>query len=242
MTLYALAFAVFAVAALAQAVSGFGFALVSIPLLTILTQPGTALVAVAIVALPMTVGIFVVERAHVSWRPVWQLVIPAALAMPIGLVVLLTVPEAAMTAAIAVVVVGCTVLVWREWRFTGSAARVCAAGVFSGVLSTTTGTNGPALVATLQGMGFPPRPFRATLAAVFAVNGAISLIAFGAAGVVTARSAALAAIGLPAIAAGGWLGNRLFSRIDAARFRRVLIAGLIASSTVALAHAGAGAW
>ncbi|MGH8793610.1 MAG: sulfite exporter TauE/SafE family protein [Stackebrandtia sp.] len=242
MTLYLLTFALFAVAASAQAVSGFGFALVAIPAMTIMTNPETALVAVGIVGLPLTAGMLAVERTHVSWRPVWQLVIPAFVGMPVGLAVLLVTPEPVMTGVIALIVVGCTVLVWRRWRLRGGSGRVYAAGAFSGVLSTMTGTNGPVLVAVLQAKNLSPRTFRASMAAIFAVNGVVTLVGFSLAGVVSVQTLLLAAVGLPAIAAGSWIGNRLFHRIDAARFRQILLGGLVATSVATLAHAGAGVW
>lgn len=230
-------FTIFALAAFAQAVSGFGFALVAVPLLALSTEPRTAVVAAGIVGLALTVITTVAERDHVRWRPARVLLAAAAAGMPIGLVLLVTLPEAGLTALIAIVTLGCTILVWRGWQMSASPASIGMAGLVSGVLTTSTGTNGPPLAAALQSMGLAPRHFRATLAAIFTASLLLSLAGFAATGALTGQSATIALAGLPAVVLGYVAGNRHFVRIDALRFRTVLLVALVTSSTITLTAA-----
>jgi uncharacterized protein len=232
------AFLIVLVAALAQAVTGFGFALVAVPLLALATDPRTAVVAAGLAGLGATGLALVRERAHVQWRTTGWLLGCASAGLPVGLIVLRLAPERILTALIAVCVLACTLLVWRRGRLRRPGpVTVGAVGVLVGVLSTSTGTTGPPLVAAFQAMGYDARTFRATLAAVFSGTGVVSVAGFLAVGLVDARVTWLGLVGLPAVGLGWFLGDRLFARIDAVRFRRVILVALLATAAVTLARA-----
>lgn len=228
------AFGVVLLGALAQAVSGFGFALVAVPLLALATDARTAVVVAGMTGLGLTLTTAVRERANVRWRTAGLLTGAAALGMPAGLLILTLAPERLLTGLIAIVVLGCTALVWADARLRAGPAIVGVIGVLSGVLTTSTGTNGPPLVAVCHALGYDPRTFRATLAAIFTGTGTIGLIGFWISGQLSANTVRIAALALPAVAIGWWAGNRIFARIDTAAFRRVLLFGLAASSAAAL--------
>ena len=240
MSTVVVAFAIVLLAAATQAATGFGFALVAVPLLAMASDPRTAIVATSLTGLALTVGTAVRDRAHVRWRPAGGVLIAVVLGMPAGLLVLRTASDQALTALIAVVVLGSTAMVWRGVRIGTGPLAVVGAGLIAGILTTATSTNGPPLVAAFRGMGFDPRTFRATLATVFAAAGALGLAGFAAAGQIDADAMTLAAAGAPGLAVGWWAGNRAFARIDPDRFRRIVLYALVAASLVTLARAAAG--
>lgn len=231
------AMAIFLIAAVVQAVTGFGFALVATPLLAMAAGPQHAVIATSLVSLAINLGTVWADREHVQWRTAGRLLGWACLGMPLGLVAFTQLSPGALSAVIAAVVLGCTLLVWRRWHIapTGWAAR--GAGVLSGVLTTATGTNGPPLVAAMHGMGLTPRAFRATLAGLFVAVGSIGVASLTASGSTTRTDLLLLAAGLPVAFLGGWIGRRLVAGLDAERFRHVVLSALVASSAVALAHA-----
>lgn len=235
-----MAFAIVLLAAMTQAMTGFGYALVAVPLLAAATDPRTAVVACSLTGIVLTLTAAVRERAHARWRTAVALLGAALLGMPFGLVVLWAAPDRVLTALIAVVVLGCTLLVWRGPRIGTGPATVGVVGLLSGVLATATGMNGPPLVAAFHAMGYDPRTFRATLAAVFAGSGVFGLAGFALAGQMTAITAAVAAAGLPAVLLGWWAGDRLFARLDQEGFRRVVLYALLVSAAVTLTRAAVG--
>ncbi len=60
----------------------------------------------------------------------------------------------------------------------------------------------------------------------------MTLMWLGGTGTLTARSAALFALAVPAVVAGTWLGLKLYGRLDEAGFRRVVLVLLLASGIV----------
>ncbi len=240
MNLYLFAFAVITLAAFAQSVSGFGFSLVAVPLLAMGVGPQPAVVAATVVSMCMNGVTAYAHRRHVDVPAARRLLLSVLLGLPLGLLALRLLPDYALVAVIAVVTLGCTVIVWRGWRISPTGWALRGAGLLSGLLTTATATNGPPLVAALQAMRLEPRSFRATLALLFVTVSPIAVAGFALTGLLTPLAAAMAGIGLPAAALGGWLGNRLFSSFDAGSFRKVVLSALVISSLAALANAATG--
>jgi uncharacterized membrane protein YfcA len=226
------AFFVVLVAAATQSLTGFGYALLAVPLLALLLDPHTAVVGAAVAGLALTLGTTAAERAHVQWRATGTLVFFGALGIPLGLIMLASMSDRALRILIAIVVLLCTAQVWRGVRLPQQPVVVAIAGFVSGTLGASTGTNGPPLVAAFQAMGYDPRQFRATLGAVFTFTGAVGLVGFVIAGQFTQR-AALIGLGTVPGALLGWLaGNRLFARIPVDVFRTVVLGALTVSAVV----------
>ena len=222
------------IASSVHAVTGFGYALVATPLLALTVDPHTAVVATTLSALAMTVTIGVRQRHHAEWKVAMIAMAGIMLGMPLGLWVYGVTSERMLTALIGVGVLGCTVMVWRRVKVPGNVPVLVGAGLISGALSTSTGTNGPPMVAAFQGMGYDPHKFRATLAAVFAGTSVLSLIGFAVAGQVNTQSLWIGLIGVPVVQLGWFAGNAVFSRIDPDRFRSVVLVALLVSAALTL--------
>lgn len=240
MTVLLVSFAIVLVAAVIQALTGFGFALVAVPLLALVTDPRNAVVVGVFGTMALAAVVAVRARDQVKWTAAAGLVGASLVGMPIGLLVLLAAPERLLTGLIAVSVLVSTVLVWRGLRLRHGGATIAAAGVVSGVLTTSTGTAGPPLVIALQAMGYDAHKFRATAAVVFTVTGLIAIMGLVVAAQVSGDVIAIGLIGLPALLVGGLFGNALFRRIDPAGFRSLVLGLLALTAAVTFLHALAG--
>ncbi len=234
------AFFIVAAASAAQTIIGFGSALLAVPLLAVVADAQTAVVGMSLVGLVPTALIAVRDRTAVHWRTVVIVLLAAVGTLPLGLLVLIWAPDRVLTGLIAVVVLGCTYIVWRPPRVPTGPGPLLAIGGITGILTTSTGTNGPPLVATFRALGYPPRAFRATLAAVFLGTGVVSVAAFALAGTVTLRVVLVTLAGLPGAVLGWLIGDRFFARLDPVTFSRVVLIALVICSMGALGHALAG--
>ncbi|QIK76162.1 sulfite exporter TauE/SafE family protein [Nocardioides piscis] len=225
--------AVFVLAALAQAITGFGSALVAVPLLTLVVEPVAAVVAATAVSLVLTSGAAWQERRFVDRDAATTLVWTGVLGMPVGLLVLGIVDEERLQAWIAVVLLALVVLVAFGVR-TGTRS-LPVAGVVSGALLTSTGMNGPPLVMAL--VDREPRRYRATLQAVFAAQDVVAVAAFLALGHVSLEAAVLTAGGILGLPLGWRVGDVLFHRVSPARLRPLVIGGLVLTAVSMLVGA-----
>lgn len=221
-----------ALAGVAQSISGFGFALIAVPLISLMVDPRVAVVVATFVGAVASTTQAFVERRHVDWDIARRLTLASYLGMPLGLVAFLVFAERALRVTVGVAVLFALVTLVAGFRLPPERHRFdWLLGSFSGALATSTSTNGPPLVFVLQARGLGPEQFRATINVIFSfVNfGAIAL--FVAAGKVDSRGLAGAAIAVPVLGLSMRVGFLLRGRLDAARFR-VLVLSLLGLSGV----------
>ena len=234
---YLLVALVVSAGAVAQAVSGFGFALLTVPLLAVLLGPKTAVVTDNVVGIAL-VSLMVLRNRHgIERRTVVLVSVAAILAMPLGLLILTEVDARVLTIIIGVTVLALTAALVKGLTLQDRDLTDVLAGFISGVLATSTGTNGPPLVIAFHGKNLEPTVFRATLAASFFVQSLATLVSFTAAGKITTEVLKAALAGYPGIVLGVLAGERLARRIDRRQFRVVVLAMLVASALASIARA-----
>lgn len=224
--------AVVAAGAALQSATGFGFALLVAPVLAAVVGPKAGVVTLTLLGVPMTLWNLSRWHGHLDRRLAAVVSAAGLVGMPLGLWVLRVADDRTLTLVVAAVVLLLTALLWRGVAFPAGRATELVAGVTSGILATSTGTNGPPLVIAFQAGGLAPDAFRATLAAAFAVEGLAALLGFALTGLVGVDELRLALFGIPGIVVGALLGERVFARLEAERFRVVVLVVLAATGLV----------
>ncbi len=108
------------------------------------------------------------------------------------------------------------------------------AGFVSGVFNTSIGISGPPVVLLLQAKEIPKGPFRATTVTLFAVAGVVALVLFGIGGQYNRSVLIAAAVALPALPLGWFLGHSIHQRVPEERFRALVLALMVATASVTL--------
>lgn len=225
----------FFTAGFVQTMAGFGSALVAVPLLACVLPMRVAVPVVCLLNLGLNAALAGRLRVHIQWRLyVWLL--PAALpGMILGALGLGLVPSGVLEAVLGLSLL---VFVWWQWRPRACRRRVgrlmgVVAGFFSGLFGALLGANGPPVVAWMACQDFPRDTVRATLTAYFFLAGLCVVATQAVGGLVTGRVFLLAALGLPALAAGILAGLVGCGRIGETGFRRLLL-GLLAATGLSL--------
>jgi uncharacterized membrane protein YfcA len=224
----ALALAALAVAAgaVAQAVTGLGFSLVSAPLLVALEGPRDGVRLNLVLSVLVNVVLLVPQRHDVRVRDTARLLIPAAIVTPLAAWatrrtdtdVLLVVAGLLTVASAAALLFGA--------RLRRSSATV--AGAISGVMNTVAGIGGPIVAMHALNERWPTHERRATFQLYFLLLNVVGLLALG-----PRWPSPVLLLGLGA----GWLAGRaLAPRVpeSAARVATLAIAG--AGGAVVLAR------
>jgi len=227
-------FGVVSLAAAAQAVSGFGFALIGTPLVAVLVGPKEAVVGLTMIGVLLVAQLSLRGRGHVDGPTVGVVTVSAIVGMPLGLLVLVRADDRVLTFAIAIAVIGFSLLLWRGARFPAGRGTDATAGFTAGILSTSTGTSGPPIVIALSAKQLEPPVFRATISAIFLVQGSAALVLFALGEQITREALSVALAGLPGVLVGSIVGERGFRRLDTSTFRRVVLGMLFLSGLVAL--------
>lgn len=222
-----------AIAACAQMVSGFGFALMAVPMMGLAVDLKTAVVVSTICGTGSNTFQAIKDGRSRDDRLVQLLVAASFLGMPFGIVVLDRVELDALRVAIGIFVLLALVSVMKEHGSSSAGGRPLefVAGFVSGVLATSTSTNGPPLVLLLRSRGLAPEVFRATINTVFSIVSITSIATFAVAGKITATTLVATVVALPGLACGIYAGARLRGALSPEAFWR-LVALLLAATAV----------
>lgn len=214
------------VAAIVRGFSGFGFSLLAITSLSLLYPLSLVIPAVFMMEIAASIHMLPGVWREVHWRSLMPLIIGTVLGLPLGAYALINVPAAPMKVALAMFVLAATALLWRGLALrtmpnqTASLAIGGAAGVANGAF----GIGGPPVILFYFASPAGNAVGRASLIAYFLFTDAVGLGVMGAQGIVGWSNVLLAAILLPPLVAGVWLGGRGFKSADPQTFRKFVLA------------------
>lgn len=161
--------------AVAQRVSGMGFALVVAPVLVLLIGPFDGVLMVNICGAASALMVFTRVWRQISWRHYFLLAIPAVLAVVPGSMIAVAVDGPTLQITVGVILtVALTVslLVTRGAHRTPTTPTGIIAGTASGLMSATAGISGPAVGVFAVLTRWEHRTFAATLQPYFFTLGA----------------------------------------------------------------------
>jgi uncharacterized membrane protein YfcA len=223
------AMAIVAVAGTIFGMTGFGFALLSVPPLLLLYPPETVIALIFCVSLPISAIVVADARRDLDPRVLLSLLPGALVGLAIGVRILTWADPVILKLVAGVLVAGYSLLLLRGFqpRGAGGLPAAVAAGLASGALATSTGISGPPVIMLLTARRVAVHAFRVTTSAYFVFIDIVGLGALLAAGAV-GRADLVAALALtPAALVGTLAGNRLVRRLDARQFRVLTLALLL---------------
>ena len=220
-----------AFASFAQTLSGFGFSLLAVPLMTLVVSPRDAVVVATIIGAISTTSQAVIDRKHVESSIAKRLILASYAGMPFGLMAFIFVSETGLRLVLGVVVISAAMLLLRGFRLRDDSHHLdWLFGIVSGFLSTSTSTNGPPLVFLMQARQLAPATFRATINTVFAVVNVGALALFVSAGKVNGNNLSGVAVAVPALGVALAIGYAVRRHITQERFNTLVILLLFLSA------------
>jgi uncharacterized membrane protein YfcA len=237
LTTWALSSLCIFVAAFIRGFTGFGLAVVGVPLLSLFFAPAEIVPSIMILAI--IAGLQLIPKI---WRSVdWKLLIPtvlgAAVGTPLGTLLLEGVPDNAMRVLIGLAVLGASVAVQLGFRFKQRPHAGVSAGfgAIAGLTGGAAAMPGPSVIFLFLAVPIAHEAGRASLILFFQVSAAMSAVSATVGGLMQWHSLILGALLVPAMLVGNWLGDRVFDKASAKTYRRIvvlLLAGLGAVAAV----------
>jgi uncharacterized membrane protein YfcA len=214
------------IAALARGFSGFGAALIFLPLAATVTDPKIASPLLLITDAVLAVGFIPNAWRTADKREVGIMGLGAAIGIPLGTVLLVRLDALTIRWGIVVMASAMLALLISGWRYRGRPTPPLSFGVgaFAGVCSGAAQTGGPTVIAYWLGSTAPAAIIRANIILYFAISIVIAIIAYTIAGVITLTVLKLCLVAGPAYALGLFIGARLFGVADESVFRRICYA------------------
>jgi uncharacterized membrane protein YfcA len=221
---------VFFLATLIRSTFGFGEALIAVPLLAFVLPVEVAAPVAVLVSITVAAIVVASDWRHVQLRSAGWLVFSTIFGLPIGLVLLRTVPEPIVKLLLGALVAGFSI--WSLVRVHAHELKddrlAWLFGWMAGVLGGAYGMNGPPLAVYGALRRWPPAQFRATLQSYFLPASVLGLIGYWATGLWTPAVTRYYAMSLPTVLLAIVLSRWINRRLDGPSFLGYVHAFLIA--------------
>ncbi|GFN22309.1 sulfite exporter TauE/SafE family protein [Thermanaeromonas sp. C210] len=209
-------------AAALQGITGFGFALISVPLLFLVYDPHTA-VGINIIISFFSLLVLTIRVRQAVIRPaVLNLFFGSLVGIPLGVYIFLHFNVQELKLMTGIVTALCSLMLLRGVTIKNATGTLWERiiGSISGFLTGSIGMPGPPIILFLSNQHLPKERFRATSAAYFTLVYPASLLLLISLGGINAHVALTALTLIPFAVLGGYLGYRLFPLIPQAQFQR----------------------
>ena len=242
----AIAVAVALIAAFIRGLSGFGLALILVPVLALTVTPEQAVVAAN--ALGVVMGLASIRGARAAAeRSATSIALLAVVTTPVGLALLAVTPDQVARVVIALAALLAFAVVLRPRRAVAAAVAapagsaeplagagpglIRATGITSGLLAGFAGIPGPPVIAFYLGRAVAPAAARASMFIVFLATSISACIAALALGIADVTAGWLTILLAPAVLIGNWLGSRAFGRVSPLAWR-LCAGGIVAGAAL----------
>jgi uncharacterized membrane protein YfcA len=236
--LFAFTFLVIFASMLIRTVTGFGSALIAIPLLSILYSAKYAIPFIFLYE--CLIDIMILGREGLNIRgevnQAWPLLISGLIGIPLGTEVLIHSDEGLLKIVIGIaLIIFSMLLLWNvNLRLKRDKFGSVAAGLMGGFLSGSIGMPGPPMALLLSSQGFAKEEFRKLMVVFLTVVDFLTFIYFIWIGLINANILMKSLMLLPALVLGFLAGNFVFGKVDEAYFRRLALAITLAAGMLLL--------
>lgn len=226
---FAIAAAITAAAGLMRGFAGVGSGMLMAPIFVMLYGPIETVAMVILMEIVVTGQLMQGVYKQIDWRVIAPMGAMAALCMPVGSWLIVTLDPALVGKAMSFVVLGFSVFLLIGWRYHGPKRLITTLGVgsLSGVLMALTSLGNPPVMIYLLSSQDDAARNRANFTGYFAITlGALITWMFFS-GLLSLTAATRAAYLLPVFMLAVWIGSRLFRKANEQLYRRCALGLLV---------------
>ena len=201
--------------AFVRGLTGFGMAILLVPILALALSPVDAVLLMNF--LSVFIGLSEIRRLlRGAERSAWVIIALVAVTTPIGLYALSLTTPAIARVIIAFIALSAfvAILLPRRGALDHHPATTGGVGVMSGLMTGYAGMPGPPVVPYYVGRDIPRETAKASMLLIFTCASMTGLASGVAMGVLEWSLAVLAALLFPAVLLGNWMGNKASGRIE----------------------------
>lgn len=222
-----LVLAVLFLATFIRSALGFGEALVAVPLLALTLPVQTAAPLAVLVSISVAVVVVIQDWREIHLRSAGWLVLSTLFGIPLGLLLLKTVPESIVKTILGTFIMGFALnsLAGRKPELHNDRLAPLF-GFTAGILGGAYGMNGPPLVVYGVMRRWTPTQFRATLQGYFFVASIAGMLGYALTGLWTRAVSGYFLVSLPLAFIAIFLGRAVHRRLNSERFAICVHVGL----------------
>lgn len=223
-------------AGLARGFSGFGAALIFMPLASTAIGPRMAAPLLLAIDSVMALGLIPNAWRRADKRAIGIMAAGAMIGIPLGTLVLTLADPILVRWSIALVVALLLLLLVSGWRYRGEPTALLTMGVggLSGLFGGAAQIGGPPVMAYWLGGTLPIDRVRANIVIYFVCSTVITIVSYLSGGLITLPVLSLALMSAPFYGAGIYAGSYLFGRTNETVFRFLSYALIAIAALISL--------
>ncbi len=225
------------ISAILQGFTGFGFSILSLPLLTLLFSPKTAVPVLVLYSIVINVAVFLSARKAFDLKRIWVLIVCGIIGVPIGAYFLVTLNDNLIKLFIGIFIVIFGLLLFFGFRrkIKHEKISMIPIGIVSGILSGSVSIGGPPAIIFLSNQGVNKQVFRANLAVYFFVLNIFTIPVYIYHGLISEQVLNYSLSFFPALMIGVIMGNVFSKKIKEKHFRKVTLVLLVLMGILSVA-------
>ena len=213
-------------ASFVQGLTGFGFALIAVPLLSLFI-PETRNITPIIVIYGFITNIFIgyEARQYIDFRKIIPLIVLGIIATPIGTIMLIYFKVKTLKLIIGIVITMTAFLMLNQYKIKVKNEKLSygVVGLLSGILNGSTGLSGPPIVLFLRNQDMDKDVFRANITFYLIATNIFAIILFSIEGIISRSVLHFTLLYFPALVIGVFAGIKISAKINETIFRKITI-------------------
>jgi len=224
------------VASVVRGFTGFGLALVAVPLIQFIIPVTDTAVFIAIINLIFSLLYYRRSRELFREQPLGRMALFTGIGVAAGTLVLKYLNPAYIQLGWGLLIIIIVLALARgfSFRISSDASAMTLSGLLGGLLAGATGITGPPVAVILSSMKTPKEKFNAVISVFILFAVSYALLFYLVSGLIRPETAMLALCSVPALIAGLRTGDILVSRISQKTFTNVIYIVLIIMGIVTL--------
>ena len=224
MSVYFFLFIIFLVAGFTQGVTGFGFGLLAIPLLSLLIDIKAAVPLCSLLGISITAFLSLRLRKYIDRRKIIPLLFGCIPGVAAGTLVLKKAPTELLSVLMGIMLIAYSLYRLTSKQQTRSINEKWAyvAGFFTGAISSAFSAGGPPTIIYTTLRGWNKDEIKATLSGFFLTGGLMVVTAHAFTGLTTRLVLHYFLLLAPVVIGGVFVGSLLYDRIDTGVYLKLL--------------------
>lgn len=214
------------ISAVLQGVTGFGFSLVAVPLLSMVSPLGEVVPLLVLYSLLLNILVVAKVKSEIDKKQLFALIAFGVLTIPFGMLALKFMDPYYIKKGVGVFIMLLALAMAFDFKVhvKNKTLSYMGAGLISGFLNGSTSMSGPPVIILLSNEGTEKMKFRKTLALYFLSLNLVTLPMYFVGGLLTAPLMKTGVTLLPAMIIGTFVGILLGNKLPEGLFRRFNLA------------------
>ena len=219
-----------------QGVAGFGFALISVPIMSTYFPITTVVPIIVFYSLISNFTVIFKTIKFANFKKIYPMIISGILGIPIGTIILKTFNQNNLKIAIGLIILFTSFVMLKGFKINFKKEKISyiVTGLISGILNGSLSMSGPPIVLFLSNEGYNKNEFRANLALYSIVTNILTIFTYIISGLISQNIIKTSLVGIIPLIIGSYFGIFIAEKIENNHFKKLILILLIITGGITI--------